>query len=299
MLFDALVRPILSYCCEIWALLGGKAATDMMEKMHTCFLRQLLGVPSNTSSKMLYAEFGRLPLQCSWLKQFLFYLQRLQNMDTGTLCREAFDTDVQKGLGWYHCLSQQLRQQYNIRLPRLTQECKLGRVASLVQDKEIAQIMTAEHGNHLQQAYYSFKTEYRMEPYISQAKNRHARAVVANFRLGSHWLQVCKGRTFGQPFQDRKCRCCQTDVDTEEHAIFTCRENGHLRRSFADLFQGDKGTTLRSFLVHNPCHRLALFLTACRAVKSQPVRMMDDDECDLKEVLGFIEDDSYSSLDDT
>ena len=34
MLFDALVRPILNYCCEIWALTGGQAAMDMMERVH-------------------------------------------------------------------------------------------------------------------------------------------------------------------------------------------------------------------------------------------------------------------------
>ena len=72
MLFDALVRPILNYCCEIWAVLGGKSATDMLEKVHIEFSRQLLGVPTNTSSKMLYAEFSRLPLRTMWMKQCLF-----------------------------------------------------------------------------------------------------------------------------------------------------------------------------------------------------------------------------------
>ena len=299
MLFDALVRPILNYCCEIWALLGSNAAFDMMEKVHTSFLRQLLGVPTNTSSKMLYAEFGRLPLRCMWMKQCLFYLQRLSKLHSDCMITAALDADVQKGLGWYHGLSQQLRQRYDLRLPRIDRECNFASIANLVQDREIAQIMTAEDGNHLQQTYYSFKTEYRMEPYITQSKNRHMRGVVARFRLGSHWLQVCKGRNFGQPFQNRTCRCCRRDIETEEHAIFACRENTHLRESFADLFQGEPGTSLRSFLVHNPCHRLALFLTACKAVKAQPARTFIEVDCDLDLELGMIENDAYSSSDDT
>ena len=221
-------------------------------------------------------------------------------MDNSCLCKAAFDTDVSKGLGWYHGLSHELRQQYDIRLPRLDRECSFAEIARLMRDREIEKIMTAEAGNHLQQTYYSFKTEYRMEPYISQAKNRHVRGIVAKFRLGSHWLQVCKGRSFGQPFHNRNCRCCQTEIDTEEHAVFACSENAHLRESFSDLFEGDMGTSLRSFLVHNPCHRLALFLTACRAVKLQPIHPTRAiDECDLQEELGAIEDDSYSSSDDT
>lgn len=64
-LFDALIRPILSYCCEIWVILGGKGALQSLEQVHIQFLRQLLGVPLNTSSKLVYAEFGTLSLKHS------------------------------------------------------------------------------------------------------------------------------------------------------------------------------------------------------------------------------------------
>ena len=41
-LFDALVRPILSYCCEIWVILGGKGAMHKLEQVYIQFLRQLI-----------------------------------------------------------------------------------------------------------------------------------------------------------------------------------------------------------------------------------------------------------------
>ena len=70
-LFDALVRPVLSYCCEVWVILGGKEAMHSLEQVHCQFLRQILGVSPSTPSKFIYAEFGTLPMKHSWLQQCL------------------------------------------------------------------------------------------------------------------------------------------------------------------------------------------------------------------------------------
>ena len=49
MLFDALVRPILSYCCEVWMVLGGvKGALSSLEQVQTQFLRQILCVSTHS-----------------------------------------------------------------------------------------------------------------------------------------------------------------------------------------------------------------------------------------------------------
>ena len=119
LLFDALVRPILSYASEIWVCLDGSTvAMKNLKRVHTQFLRQLLGVPVSTSSKFILAEFGRLPLQHSWLQQSLKYLSRFQQMDESRLCKVAFLTDVQKGLGWFQGLRDELRLHHNICIPR-------------------------------------------------------------------------------------------------------------------------------------------------------------------------------------
>ncbi len=58
-LFDTLVRPILCYCCEIWYVLGGKAALDDLERIEIGFLKVLLGVQVHTKTLHVLAEFGR------------------------------------------------------------------------------------------------------------------------------------------------------------------------------------------------------------------------------------------------
>ena len=69
--------------------------------VYTVVLRQSLGVPTTTSTKFVYAEFGKLPLKHSELQSSLQYLSRLQQMDDNRLCKVAFQADMQLGLQWY------------------------------------------------------------------------------------------------------------------------------------------------------------------------------------------------------
>ena len=201
-----------------------------------------------------------------WLQQCISYLERLKGLDEGRLCRAAFDADVAHGLGWYDGLASKLRA-HAVHLPRRGQECDLTKIAAAVQDKIIYKAMTPEPGNHLHQAYFSHKTEFRCEPYISKAKNKHLRKSIAMFRVGNHWLQVCRGRYVGLEYHQRTCPSCAGAIEDEVHAVFHCPDYNTQRQQFADLFTGQCGHDLRAFLVHNPCHRLALFLTACKSAE--------------------------------
>ena len=81
-LSDALIRPILSYCCQVcpWVILNGEIAMLQLEQVYIHFLRQLLGVPATIPTKVVHAEFGNLSLRYSWLQQCLSSLARLQQM---------------------------------------------------------------------------------------------------------------------------------------------------------------------------------------------------------------------------
>ena len=65
-LFDALVKPVLLYGCEIWGpeLLSYKTHFDKstIEQVHIKFCKQTLNVPWYTENKACRAEFGRHPL---------------------------------------------------------------------------------------------------------------------------------------------------------------------------------------------------------------------------------------------
>ena len=65
-LFDALVKPVLLYGCEVWA----HEAMDNVEKLYLRFCKYILSVNMSTCTKMVSGELGVTPLrldaQCRW-----------------------------------------------------------------------------------------------------------------------------------------------------------------------------------------------------------------------------------------
>ena len=72
-LFDTLVKPVLLYGSEIWALEG----TEILEKLHLRFCKYILLVNKTTFSNMVYGELGEYPLICSG-PTFLKTLRKLK-----------------------------------------------------------------------------------------------------------------------------------------------------------------------------------------------------------------------------
>ena len=74
-LFDALVKPVLSYGCEVWApalilkCIQGGAKRLHHEQLHQDFMRLALGVRESTPIAIIRAELGRTPLWMYWLRQ--------------------------------------------------------------------------------------------------------------------------------------------------------------------------------------------------------------------------------------
>jgi hypothetical protein len=62
-LFDALVKLVLSYGCEVWS---NHMACEQLEVVHRDFLKSSLGVSTMTSSYVVVVEFGRFPLEIFW-----------------------------------------------------------------------------------------------------------------------------------------------------------------------------------------------------------------------------------------
>jgi hypothetical protein len=62
-LFDALVKPVLSYGCELWV---DEPTTKSLESIHRSFLKSLSGVNDTTPSRIVLTQFNRFPLILFW-----------------------------------------------------------------------------------------------------------------------------------------------------------------------------------------------------------------------------------------
>ena len=93
-LFDALIKPLLLYGCEIWGpeLLSYKThfAKSTVEQVHIKFCKQTLNTLWYTENKACRAELGRYPLSIDIKASIFSYWQRLQYKTNNPLLNEAF-----------------------------------------------------------------------------------------------------------------------------------------------------------------------------------------------------------------
>ena len=270
-LFDSLVKPILSYASEVWAVDPKVGAST--EKLHRQFLKQLLRVRNSTTNEMVLAEFGRYPLQTHFWQQVLRFHNRAVQMPNSRLVKLALVDGVQlqnnqvvdsQKKCWRSNVSAFLATQP--RHPCLFQNLD---VADVVHHQKEA-IQSALYTNDQLSSLALYKTlqpDYEYAQYLSSVICFSSRRLVSRFRCGCHGLHVdtvcastcylpygCKpcerdncaclheylSRFSSQklPREDRVCYVCRSSsVEDEHHFLFDCPVYAHIRDAFATLFQ--------------------------------------------------------------
>ncbi len=92
-LFDAIVKPAVSYGCEIWGTLCSGAALPELSKMgalQLALFRQLCKLRKSVSASVIFAELAEVPWLRVWWTQVLSFMHRLANMSRGQpSCRHS------------------------------------------------------------------------------------------------------------------------------------------------------------------------------------------------------------------
>ena len=87
-LFDSLICPILFYGSEVWERFvnqsDDKWDNSEIEKVHTQFLKIILGVNRSTSNIMVRADLGRYPLRSRILSRNIRYLKQIKQKEDKT-----------------------------------------------------------------------------------------------------------------------------------------------------------------------------------------------------------------------
>ncbi len=105
--------------------------------------------------------------------------------------------------------------------------------------------------------YKEFKTHYQTEQYVISFMSRKHRSYFAQLRCGILPLQIETGRWYGEKYEERICKLCNNDVETELHFIFQCPKFTPERIAFYH----NVNCLCDDFLQVNDSEKLALCMT--------------------------------------
>ena len=131
-LFNALVKPVLLYACEIWGpeLLSYKTHFDKstIEQVHIKFCKQTLNVPWYTENIACRAELGRYPLSIDIKASIFSYWQRLNHSCNNVLLSETFQYATTSTTFFDVVINEEITRRHQVTEPITRQHIKNGRL---------------------------------------------------------------------------------------------------------------------------------------------------------------------------
>ena len=245
-LFDALVKPILLYCSDFWGILkiNKKDPCELLPKqnlidsVHMKFLKQLLGVQTQTHNVGVLLETGRMPLMAYALKNCMKNWNRIAiENNCNPLIQLSYENISGNNFEWYKNIKLLLN---NLGLSYILN----GSVSNpeVVVHKRVTDVFFQNAFTEISsdssklRTYCLFKKEVRREPYLSNIKNVKDRISMTKFRLSNHKLMIEKGRHLNLEISERKCHFCHS-VEDETHFLIVCPNYTTLRNDLLNTVQ--------------------------------------------------------------
>ena len=234
-LFDALIKPILLYGCEVWGPHISQT-NNIITKFVNKFYRILLGVPKHTSTAGVHAELGRFPIDINVHDFMLKYWFRLISLPSSRLvshcywslydqhnCSDSWLESIKSIIYssgqcfiWNNQKEIGASGQFNLKRHQAYLSQNLKDQAS----QHLFEKIQSESKLHL---FKTTKDVLCLSNHLSKIPNKEARSYFSKLRLGVLPLEVEKGRGNDLMRADRCCKLCNSQqVEDEVHFLFEC-----------------------------------------------------------------------------
>ena len=237
-LFNSLVRPIITYSCEVW----GYKCIDIAESLQLEFCKYILHMKKSTPTCFVYGESGHFPLYLHvysrmvkfWHKLMLDGEYKMSSSMLKTL-HECFQFNVYKS-EWLTKIKQIL-DDYGLsfvwNFPQSVSTKWLDRILNLRMKDVYIQTWSQECREHSKTFNYSlFKTKFGIEYYLDVLPNSY-RIAMTRIRTNNHKLPIEKGRYSSLPRDLRHCNICNSDLPGDEyHFLLECPTLTNLREKY-------------------------------------------------------------------
>ena len=234
-LFKSLVMPILLYMADFWGCLK-MPKNNPIEIMQNKFLKQLLGVQTQTTNIGVLLETGEIPLSCHAKKICIKNWCRITRNKCNKIVMDSFTNSITNKLSW----PLRIREEFSV-VGLLDTFLAAGstahaevtffqRTIDIFHQSGFAQIRDPNS--------ILFKTEIGTEKYLTEISNQHDRTNLTKIRLSNHTLMIEKGRHQKIDKSLRFCPFCKNCIEDELHFVMVCPVYKHQRNL---LFKGIRG----------------------------------------------------------
>ena len=226
--FDAMVKPILCYCSEIW----GYKYVEKIEKVQIKFCKQYCNLSQNTSDILALRECGRLPLRITYIPNCITFWLRLLRMESNRYPMKCYNMLKQlEEAGRKTCASniKELLFTYGFGYVWINQEVGdesnfLQLFKTRIKDCYLQKWNSGLGDSSKALHYKHFKSHLYSEPYLDIDLSYILRKTLSNFRCSSHTLMIEKGRHLSIDRNLRFCPLCIKNniyvIEDEFHFFF-------------------------------------------------------------------------------
>ena len=209
------------------------------EQVHNRFCKYILGLPKRASNFASKAELGRTPLFAFMCSLALRYCIKLFSIDSTRILWSAFQSELkihkEGGTSWVSFIIKVLElcnPDIKVNLQdtcsdNLKGEIKAGctRIKSRMTDQYCKQNVDSIGSRSKLRTYITFKKDFEMEPYLHVDNTPTKwRKLFCSLRVSCHDLEIERGRYQKKPKppEERICKICKMEAETEEHFIMSC-----------------------------------------------------------------------------
>ena len=281
-LFDTLVTPALMYAAAVWA--PGLTASQWarIERPHICMISRLFRGKHSVPHDIVRAELASPPMVVEALFQTICFIQRVRELPPDRLTRRAFESAIQIAesgydRAWYtqirawfgaHGLDLESLPpfQYDPDSPQVHLS-RSERNMVLRQDLWQLYIRQTWITSPLQRKMSHYRDHFltiledgfiQRPRYMDIYMPHSSRVAIGQLRVASHRLEIEVGRAHDIPMEERVCRVCREDVESEEHYVCRCRAYDDIRGRYESLFRGQP--TLREIMHSRDQRQLGRYL---------------------------------------
>ena len=255
-LFDKMIMPILTYGAEIW----GFETKECIERVHTKFLKYVLGVPTSATNAAVYGECGRLPVKVTAILKLIKYWLKVLEMPSNRLPKNVYlmtyELTEAGRLTWASKVKNVLFL-YGFGEVWISQELGNTNVFLALFSQRLTDSAHQNWNSEVNERstlrmYKDFKTSMVTETYLESINSYNLKRALSNFRCGvyicklKYQLKLPRAREDSERLVCKHCSFNATNreyVLDEYHMVILCPLFNDLREKY-----------IPKWVQRNPCY---------------------------------------------